>query len=247
MPTNPTDLYRGKTNKPEIISQNHGRIRGQLVQSMTLSPQHSAEVYEEFDNPNPVFSIHDFAGTDATMDWLSSDQHQIESAMMDVNPSASPFQYDPAQIRPIDILIHRSGVNAGKVTKATLLCSGQRSGETDTQDIKAAEKEAATLKFLKEKVISGGDILYSRFVKAPVAFVTGDDVSFDVNGAGSFAQTAVAVDQAGGASQIYVLHAKWNGTAINDTSQYAATPSLFTPTVAPVAGDVWEVYTVYQP
>ena len=236
-----TDLYIGRKDKPEVVSKTHGRYRGNVVQAMTITRQQTTQVYDEYDNDNPVFSIREYDGSEASLEWLSSDVNYIEAMLMDVNPAVSPMLYDPAQIQPVDVILHRTGANAVKITRASLLCYGQVSANTTTPELKGAEKNSVTLKFLKEKQVGGAEIQYTRFVNTPT-YPTADDAAF-AGSVGTFPKATSLLTNSDGTT-VRVLYAKKNGSPVNDTTQYTATASTFTVAVAPVSGDVWEVYSV---
>ena len=244
MPTNQQDLYKGKLEKPELVSYSHGRIRGQLIQTLSMSEQHTVELYPEFDNPDMAAAIHDTEGAESAFEWLSSEQHQIESALMDTNPSSSPSMWDPGTVRPIDLLMRYRGLNSGNISAARLEMYGQVSSKTSSNDTKSASKNNLGLKFLKKRDIVNGEIQYTRFVKGTPAYPTEDDVAVDNNGVGTFPSTLTPVQLAGGLSTVSVLYAKLNSVPsalfTNNTTQFTPTPTL-------VSGDTWEVYSVVAP
>lgn len=242
--TNQKDLFKGKYSKPEIITASHGLVRGQLIQSFSSSEPHTVEQYPEFDNPDMAAQIHDTQGAEASMEWLSSEQHQIESAISDTNPFENPFMYAPEGVKPVDVILHYKGLNANKNVAARVYLHGDPSAKSNSEDTKSAEKNSISLKFLVKRDIINGDVQYTRFVKGTPDFATGNDSPFDTNGKGTFpVATSIVTDPVTG-SGTNIIQAKFNGTV---STSYTSDTNYFTPTVAPVNGDVWEVISIIKP
>lgn len=246
MPSNIVDIQTGRRSKPWGVSKTHGRWLLPMVQTMSITDEQGVTIVDEFDNPDPVFSIREYNGAKASVEWIHSDQKIVESVLMDVDPNAAgPMTYEGDQLAPVDIMINDTGKNSGKIYSGKLLVFGQQSASTDAEDTKSPEKNTIGLDFLKLiRVKGGGAIQYTRFVNTPV-YPTSDDVAF-AGSVGTFPTAAKAMPQTDGTTKI-VLHAKFNGNPIFDTTKFVATTSTFTPKVAPTIGDIWEVYSVIQP
>ena len=249
--SNVTDMQTGRRSKPWIVSRTHGRYRASLIQTMSITDEQGVTMYDEFDNVDPVFSVREYNGAKASVEFLQSNNKNVESMFMDVDPNAAgPMTWEGDQLAPVDFMINDTGKNSGNVYAGKLLIYGQIESSADSEDTKGAEKNTVGLSFLKAiKVRGGGQLVYNRFVQSP-AYVTTDDIAFST-GVGTFSATAAAIPTTPnnttgptGASTKYVLYTKKNGNPCFDTSQYAATSTTFTPTVAPQNGDVWEVYFV---
>ncbi|MDE2102280.1 MAG: hypothetical protein KGL39_33855 [Patescibacteria group bacterium] len=242
--SNVTDMPTGRRSKPWMVSKTHGPWRMQTVQTMSVTDEQGVQIVDEFDNVDPIFSVREYNGCKVNMEWLTSNAKTIEACLMDVDPNtAGPITYEGDQLAPVDIITNETGKNLGGVMTGKLFIYGQQSAAGMATDTKAAEKNTIGLDFLRLIRVRGiGGIQYSRFTVAPVAYATTADSAFS-GGVGTYAQTAVAMPQTNGTTKT-VLYAKYNGNPITDTSKYTSTSTTFTPTNAPVAGDVWEVYTV---
>lgn len=252
--SNVTDMQTGRRSKPWIVSRTHGRQRMPTIQTMSITDEQGVTVYDEFDNVDPVFSVREYNGAKASMEFLQSNNKSVECMLMDVDANAAgPMTWEGDQMAPVDIIINDTGKNAGKIYAAKLLIYGQVESNADSEDTKAAEKNTLGLSFLKcVKVRGGGNLQYTRFTMS-ATYATSDDVAFST-GIGTFPTTAVALPTTPNNSNApsssptkIVLYAKKNGNPVFDTSLYTATNTTFTPTVVPQNGDVWEVYTVTQP
>jgi len=241
-PSQVVDTQTGRQTKPWIVSQSYGRYRGPLIQSVTLTREQTVELIPEFDNPNMATSVRTYNGTKGSMEWVASPNQAIEAMIMDTNPLYSPLLFDPAQTHPITLLVTDQGRNSKTNYASRLLIYGQMDADSIAEDTKSAMKKTASFSFIQDKEIINGQVQYTRFTQGTVPFVTADDVAF-AGGAGTFPVSTKLVNNTDGTTT-RVLYAKFNGANVFDVNSYTATATTFTPTIAPVNGDIWETFTV---
>ena len=242
-PSRVVDTQTGKQTKPWIVSQDYGRYRGALVQSVSITRNQTVEMLPEFDNPNMASSTRTYDGSQATIEWAASQNQDIEAMLMNTNPLYSPMLYDPSQLAPVEVCFVDYGKNSRTNYASRLLIYGQQDSSSIPEDTKGSMKKSVGLTFIAEKEIINGQVQYTRFTKGAVNFVTDDDVAFDVNGVGTFPVSTQLVNNTD-QTTTRVLWAKKNGLPVTDTTLYSATATTFTPTTAPVTGDRWDVFTV---
>jgi hypothetical protein len=241
-PSRVVDLQTGKKTKPWIVSQSFGRYREPLIQTASITREMTVDMIPEFDNVNMAASVRTYNGTKASFEYVSSQNTNIESMVMNTNPLLPIVMFDPAQTAQVDVFWTDKGINSGTSYASRALFGGKMEANTISEDTKSAMKKTMGFSFIQEKEIINGQIQYTRFTQATVAFVTADDVSFSA-GAGTFPTTAKAMTNTDGTT-IFAMWVKFNGIPVTDTTQYTITATTFTPTTLPVSGDVWEVFTV---
>lgn len=240
-PSRVVDLQTGKKTKPWIVSQSFGRYREPLIQTVSITREMTVELIPEFDNVNMAASVRTYNGSKAAFEYVSSQNTNIESMVMNTNPLLPIVMFDPAQTGQVDVLFTDKGINSGTSYSSRALFGGKLSSNTISEDTKGAMKKNMAFDFIQEKEIINGQISYSRFTQV-ATFITADDIAFS-GGAGTFATPLKAMTNTDGTT-IIAMWIKFNGFPVMDTTQYAITTTTFTPTTAPVSGDVWEVFGV---
>jgi hypothetical protein len=252
------DVQVGQQTQVTLVSHGHGSKRLPVAETFQFKPKKTAGVVQEFDNTHGIMSYETFEGVDVSFSTTQSDQTDKIAMMMDIDPNQTIMMDDGAQHAQITaMIVNFTGKNSGY--KYGALYAEQLRASEDSESLSLKDPAKESLSFMGiwgarffGKTGQKCSIQYNRLVNTP-SFATTTDIAFTGSTA-TLTATPVAVPQAGygpTGTTLNLISAFKNGQKMNidsrlGTPDITVTAAVATVAVAPVAGDVWDVFYVAQ-
>ncbi len=157
----PLVTFEGQRAAVRGITKSHGAIRPNMVDAFDFTPQLSVTRVPEFDNETDALIFQTFDGVNGRMGYTESNQGQIESLLMDTDPTVEEIIVDPAKLQPFTLFANLKGQD-GKVKGANLVHGCVTAGNPFTQVIKEGAKGVIEFEAINAFKIRGWGLLYTR-------------------------------------------------------------------------------------
>jgi hypothetical protein len=253
------DVQVGQQTQINMVSHGHGYKRLPLAETLSFKPKKTAGIVPEFDNTHGVMSFETFEGIDIAFTTTQADQTDKIAMLMDIDPNQTILLDDPAQHAQVTaIFTNFTGKNSGYKYGFVYAEQLRASEASESLSLKDPGKESYS--FMGTwgvrafgKTGQKCSVIYNRLVNTP-AFSTSTDIAFTGSTA-TLTNTAIAVPQAGYTSPsgktLNILSAFKNGQKMNidstlGTPDITVATTTATVAVAPVVGDVWDLFYVAQ-
>lgn len=157
----PLSIFIGQQAAIRCVTNSHGAIRPNMVDGIDFTPKITGKEISEFDNLENALIYTTFDGVTGKIAYLKSNLGQIESLMMDTDPTVDEIWVNPTQFKPFTMYANLKGPD-GKV-KGSYLCQGcLTTGNPFTSTTKEAAKETIDFMAINIHKFNGYGILYSR-------------------------------------------------------------------------------------
>lgn len=166
MPQNtqvPNSIFTGQRNQLRLVSLSHGIIRPNLVDSFNFTPKISVKEIPEFDNLiNPII-YYTFDGGTGKIGYVESNQGQINSALMDLDPTVAQQMLNSIGQQNFQTMMNLKGQD-GNLKGSYLLYGCVAAGVPFDQAVKDAAKRSIDFTCQNGVMFPGLAMLYTRAI-----------------------------------------------------------------------------------
>lgn len=169
-------VFTGQQAQPRLITQTHGAIRPNLLDSFDITPKISVKRIQEFDNLVDALIYYTYDGATGKMGFMASNQGQIEALLMDLDPSVATQMVNPTSLKPFNGFMNLRGQDH-LFKESVIFYGAMASGNPLTMTPKDAAKTSIDFECVNAMRFPGLACLYTRArgattqVAAPAAVV----------------------------------------------------------------------------
>lgn len=157
----PLSIFTGQRGQLRGVTQSHGILRPNMVESVDFTPKLDLKRIPEWDNKIDALIFTIFGGGSGKLGYDRSNQGQLDALIMDLDPAQEFTVLNPSNFKPFTVFANMKGLDE-KIKGAFLLYGGVAHGNPFTGPVKDSAKMTVDFDYLNGLMVNGAGILHTR-------------------------------------------------------------------------------------